>query len=260
MISEEQIHTITGGNVMDSEGNKIGSVGQIYLDDQTGNAAWVTVKTGLFGNSESFVPLQDAEVDGDGVKVPFTKDKVKDAPRVDADKHLDHDEERKLYEYYGVDYDTPAAAPVAGREGDARPQTDHDGHDGHDHAEHDHDGHDHAGHDHDHDRAGTGHDYEDTERRDNVGEDRRDRTDEAGVVGHDTSRAATDEPMTRSEEPARVRTDEVEAAGPRLRKFLVTEQVTITVPVTHEELRMVDESDGSDDNGGDRAREGDQRH
>lgn len=213
MISEDQIHTISGGNAIDSEGNKIGSVGQIYLDDQTGNAAWVTVKTGLFGNSESFVPLHDAEVDGDGIKVPFTKDKVKDAPRVDADKHLDHDDERTLYEYYGVDYDSPAAAPVAGREG----------------------------------------------------EDHEDERGDGDRVGHDTSGPIPDEPTTRSEEPARVRKDEVEAAGPRLRKYVVTEDVTITVPVTHEELRMVDEPVGSEDrdrdsnNGVDHDREGDQR-
>jgi hypothetical protein len=60
MITQENIDTILsrGGNVIGSDGDKIGSIGQIYLDDQTGEPSWVTAKTGLFGTSESFVPAQ----------------------------------------------------------------------------------------------------------------------------------------------------------------------------------------------------------
>ncbi|MDQ2850146.1 MAG: PRC and DUF2382 domain-containing protein [Actinomycetota bacterium] len=228
MISENQIQSISGGNAIDSEGKKVGSVGQVYLDDQSGNAAWVTVKTGLFGNSETFIPLRDAEVDGNDVKVPYTKDKIKDAPRVDADQHLDHDEERKLYEYYGVDYGTPAAG-VAGTNDHDHADHDHADHADHDHADHDHDGHDH------------------------VGDDRHDRSDEAGVVGHDTSGPTTDEAMTRSEEQVRVGTESVETGRARLRKYIVTENVTTTVPVSHEEVRVVREPI-TDENRGDAIR------
>ena len=103
-LTTDQARTLagSGGNVVSTSGHKIGSIGQIYLDDATGEPSWITVKTGLFGTSESFVPLQDATVQGDDVAVGFDKDKVKDAPRVDPDGSLSPEEEDRLYDYYGL--------------------------------------------------------------------------------------------------------------------------------------------------------------
>jgi uncharacterized protein (TIGR02271 family) len=58
------------------------------------------------------------------------------------------------------------------------------------------------------------------------------------TVGHDTSGRNTDDAMTRSEEQLRVGTEHVETGRARLRKYIVTEQVTQTVPVSHEEVRV----------------------
>uniref|UniRef100_UPI00047CDCCC PRC-barrel domain-containing protein n=1 Tax=Arthrobacter sp. H41 TaxID=1312978 RepID=UPI00047CDCCC len=104
MITQQNIDSILSGrgNVLDSQGNKIGAVGQIYLDDQTGDPSWVTVKTGLFGTSESFVPLEGVNVDGNDVTVRYTKDQVKDAPRTEADGSLSPEEEEQLYRHYGL--------------------------------------------------------------------------------------------------------------------------------------------------------------
>ncbi len=57
-------------------------------------------------------------------------------------------------------------------------------------------------------------------------------------VGRDTSGPTTDEAMTRSEEELRVGTTRREAGRVRLRKYVVTEQVTKTVPVQREEVRL----------------------
>ncbi len=106
MITTDQTQQFlsSGGNVIDNDGHKIGSIGQVYLDDQSAQPEWVTVKTGLFVGGESFVPLRGAEVTGDDLRVPYSKDKVKDAPRIeDAESHLSETEEAELYSYYGVD-------------------------------------------------------------------------------------------------------------------------------------------------------------
>ena len=63
-------------------------------------------------------------------------------------------------------------------------------------------------------------------------------TGETGTVGHDTSGPNTDNAMTRSEEQMWVGTESVETGQARLRKDIVTEQVTQTVPVSHEEVRV----------------------
>ena len=87
-------------SVVDQSGNKIGEIGQVYLDDASGQPAWVTVKTGLFGRNETFVPFKGLETSGDQIRAPYTKDKVKDAPNVDPDGHLSEDETDELYRYY----------------------------------------------------------------------------------------------------------------------------------------------------------------
>ncbi len=101
-IRNEDVHLIaTGsGEVRSATGERIGGIGQIYLDNETGEPNWVTVKTGLFGTQESFVPLAQADADGPNVTVPYDKDTIKNAPRVDAGGSLTPEEERRLYSYY----------------------------------------------------------------------------------------------------------------------------------------------------------------
>jgi uncharacterized protein (TIGR02271 family) len=62
--------------------------------------------------------------------------------------------------------------------------------------------------------------------------------DTGGVVGHDTSGPTTDDAMTRSEEQVNIGTRSQEVGRARLRKYVVTEQVTQTVPLSHEEVRV----------------------
>ncbi|MFM9500156.1 YsnF/AvaK domain-containing protein [Streptomyces galilaeus] len=107
MITREQIPSVLGHPVHDVGGTKIGDAKHVFLDDVTGEPEWVSVKTGLFGTSESFVPIHDASLVKDHLEVPYPKDKVKDAPNVDVDAggHLSEDEEHRLYEHYGIDWD-----------------------------------------------------------------------------------------------------------------------------------------------------------
>jgi uncharacterized protein (TIGR02271 family) len=95
-----------GRTMVDRDGNPIGSVNAIYLDDQTGQPEWALVNTGLFGTKSTFVPLAQAAQTGDNIRVPYDKRLIKDAPRVDVDQHLSEAEEQQLWRHYGLDYDT----------------------------------------------------------------------------------------------------------------------------------------------------------
>ncbi|GAB3359062.1 DUF2382 domain-containing protein [Modestobacter lapidis] len=184
MITTQDISRIIGTNAVDNDGSKLGKIGQVYLDDETGRPEWATVSTGMFGTSETFVPLAQAEITDDTLRVPYDKARVKDAPRIDADQgHLSPQEESELYRYYGV-----ATGDTGGF----------------------------------------------AERTDSTTTD----TNARGTVGHDTSGPTTDDAMTRSEEQLRVGTEQVAAGKARLRKYVVTEDVTTTVPVSHEEVRI----------------------
>ena len=87
--------------ILDSAGKKIGVVAQVYLDDGTGQPDWITVNTGLFGMKENFVPLAGSKIVGKRLVLPFGKGVVKQSPAVEDPRHLDVDQERSLYAYYG---------------------------------------------------------------------------------------------------------------------------------------------------------------
>ncbi len=162
MISTSSIAALDGAKVIDRNGDKIGTVGQVYVDPTSGRPNWVAVRTGLFGTSESFVPLDQAtEVDGD-IQVPYEKAFVKDAPRIDDDAELSQQEEDELYAYY--------SGP--------------------------------------------------------------------GLGTRNTSGPTADDAMTRSEERLTVGTEQVETGRARLRKYIVTENQKVDVPVSREEVRI----------------------
>jgi uncharacterized protein (TIGR02271 family) len=189
MIGTDTISRVIGRDVYDEAGDKIGSASEVYLDDETGQPEWVTVRTGLFGTKESFVPIRNADLTDDGIRVPVRKDRVKDAPKIDTDGHLSPEEETELYRHYGMGFGEGAQTT------DREPTTDMSN------------------------RGMNG-------------------TAVRGTVGHDTSGPITDDAMTRSEERLDVGTRSDEVGRARLRKYVVTENVTQTVPVSREEVRV----------------------
>jgi hypothetical protein len=96
---------LRSGNVY-AGSEKLGRIGQIYLDDETSEPTWVTVKTGLFGTSESFVPLNQARLEGSDIIADIDKDVIKSAPRIEADGDLTPREELELFRYYTQPRDT----------------------------------------------------------------------------------------------------------------------------------------------------------
>ena len=178
MTTPQQWDNLIGLTAVDVSGEKLGTVGQVYLGQGTGEPEWITVKTGLFGLRESFAPLYGSSVRGDQLVLAVSRELVKDAPSIDDDGHVGEAESTALYQHYA----------------------------------------DYLG------SAGTG--------------DADSRVQGTGVQGGDVSGPTTDEAMTRSEERLHVGTETVASGRARLRKYVVTENVTQTIPVSHEELRV----------------------
>jgi uncharacterized protein (TIGR02271 family) len=190
-ISIDEIKSVSSnGKVVTGAGDKIGGVGQVYLDDATGAPTWVTVRTGLFGTAESFVPLEGARLVGDDIVVAFDKETIKDSPRVEVDGTVTPAEEQELFRHYGLQRG-----------------------------------------------AGPQHDQQDVDRTAGP-------TGDAGVADSGLG----DDAMTRSEEKLEIGTETRVAGRAVLRKYVVTEYVTQTVPVRREEVRIehvpIDEAEG----------------
>ncbi|MFW3170443.1 PRC-barrel domain-containing protein, partial [Geodermatophilus sp. CPCC 206100] len=197
MIGTDTISRVIGKDVYDQSGEKIGSASEVYLDDETGQPEWVTVRTGLFGTKESFVPIRNADLTDDGLRVPVSKSAVKDAPKIDTDGHLSPQEEQELYRYYDVHLGTGTGRSdtTVGRTDQTRTES----------------------------TTGMATTGMTTGDRDLTDRDR-DVTGTAGVdtrpaVGRDTSGPTTDNAMTRSEERLNVGTRTEEVGRARLRKY-----------------------------------------
>jgi uncharacterized protein (TIGR02271 family) len=162
-----------GRNAIDTAGEKIGKVDQVYVNDSTGAPDWITVKTGMFGH-DRFAPLHGSSFTGEDLVLPYGKDVVKDSPEVADTEHLDADESDALYAYYQQ-------------------------------------------------YLGQGGGYE---------------TGHAQTTGNGGNSEGY---LTRSEEQLKVGTEQVAAGRAGIRKFVVTEQQTVNVPVSHDEVRVVRE-------------------
>jgi uncharacterized protein (TIGR02271 family) len=187
MPDVDTVRNWQGATMVDRDGDRIGKIDAIYVDDQTGEPEWALVNTGFFGTRSTFVPIAQATARGDQVRVPYEKQLVKDAPNIDPDGHLSEQEEQELWRHYGLDYGATAGYDDRGVAA-----------------------------------AGTAAGYD----------------DRAGPVGRDVSGPTTDDAMTRSEEELRVGTETRERGRARLRKYVVTEEQQVTVPVQREEVRV----------------------
>ena len=103
-MTDMSLEQLEGRPVMGADGQKIGTVADVYFDKDTRQPEWALVTTGMFGTKHSFVPITSASTTAEGLQVPFTKDQVKDAPRLDDDGELSQDEELLLSEHYGIRY------------------------------------------------------------------------------------------------------------------------------------------------------------
>ncbi len=116
MLSLEDIDNIVlnGGIVVDADGEKVGSVEQIFTNGESGDPAFVTVRTGLFGMSESFAPLSGASLEESVIRVAFAKDKIRNGPRIDSSRGvITATQEQELYRYYGLAADSSGTEPAA---------------------------------------------------------------------------------------------------------------------------------------------------
>jgi uncharacterized protein (TIGR02271 family) len=176
-IETSPVSDLTGRTVIDPDGDKIGTVFDVYVDNTTNQPEWLAITTGLFGTKVSFAPIAGAMFTGDDLQLGYPKELVKDAPNAEADGQLSPDEEAALYAHYGRS-DTTRGGVV---------------------------------------------DTDTTDRR----------------AGYDTSGPETDDAMTRSEEELDVSTRTQAAGTARLRKWVETEDVHMTVPVRREKARVV---------------------
>jgi sporulation protein YlmC with PRC-barrel domain len=111
MITHQNIAAWRGKDLVDQDGDKIGKLEDVYVDFETDEPVFGTVKEGLIGGSFSLVPLGAATIGPDNLQVPVSSEQIKGAPSLShAGEELAEQDEAKLYRYYKLDYTAPATA------------------------------------------------------------------------------------------------------------------------------------------------------
>lgn len=231
---------LAGLNVVDADGHRVGPVQQVYSDDGSGVPEWITVRTGLFGTKETFVPLAGARTVDNDLRVPYAKDEIKTAPRIDADGHLEPEQEGDLYRHYGLtEPESQPGTPSGTRQSGARPGP--GGADGYP-----------AGAGPEEPpvapgpvatpgrRWGSDRSEEEHHRAVHDGRTRENASPVTSTRGNEPGEDSGEktEEMILSEERLHLGTEEHETGRARLRKHVVAEDVTGSVPVSHEEARI----------------------
>jgi sporulation protein YlmC with PRC-barrel domain len=104
-----------GKYLLDRDGDKIGKLEDLYVDVETDEAMFGTVKEGLFVRHLTFVPLAGVTVGPDDLQVTVTKEQIKNAPNIGLEgEELSRADEATLYHHYELNY-TPPNSPSGRR-------------------------------------------------------------------------------------------------------------------------------------------------
>ena len=204
MVTNGHLDAVVGSTVYDNAGDKVGKVEHIYLANDTGEPRWVSVKTGLLGSSSSLIPLAGAKHSLDRLDVVVGKDVISRAPHLGDDGGTNEQEEVALLQHYGLTLQN-AGWGQYGRHAASADQSRGDIADG---------------------GPGTSLDGDDST---------------SGQREKQPNDGDATESVVRSEERLHVDTRTEQTGRARLRKYVVTEEQSVTVPVTHEEVRVVRE-------------------
>ena len=98
-----------GRDVLAPDGDRLGAVELIFLDEATGAPEWVLVS---LDDGAAFVPLAGATVEERSIRVGQDAERVQAAPRPDAGDTLSVTDEKRLYEHYGLEYSQEESSTV----------------------------------------------------------------------------------------------------------------------------------------------------
>ena len=214
MADQKFIQAVLESTAFDKNGDKVGKVGQLFVDSNSGEPTFVAVNTGLFGRNSSLVPLAGAKLNNEELHVAHTKDEISDAPNIsDTDEGLEPEEEERLYKHYGLTTQDSAQTQTSDRGNAAQAGT----------------------------AAGTGAAAGTAAGTTGRREETTKTSAETKKTSADTGKKAAtsdDGSVIRSEEQLNVNKEKVASGRARLRKYVVEDTETVEVPVSREEVKV----------------------
>jgi hypothetical protein len=116
-----------GQTVLDRAGEKIGTIEEVFLVEETGRPEWGLVKIGRIKSHTTLVPLLKADAVEKGVKLAYDKSVVTDAPPIDSDHEPSEQQVTALYRHYGIQYSDARSTTAVLEGANGRGATPHNG-------------------------------------------------------------------------------------------------------------------------------------
>ena len=108
MAHHQNIAEWHGKTLVDRDGQKIGKLQDVYVDIETDEPMFGTVKEGLIGRHLTFVPLAGLTFGPDDLQMAVTREQVKSAPNIELHgDELSRADESALYHHYELNYTAP---------------------------------------------------------------------------------------------------------------------------------------------------------
>jgi uncharacterized protein YrrD len=108
VVTHRNIAEWHGKQLVDREGDKIGKLEDVYVDVETDEPVFGTVKEGLIHRHLTFVPLAGLTIGPDSLQVTVSKEQVEGAPDIESQgEELSQADESSLYHYYQLNYTPP---------------------------------------------------------------------------------------------------------------------------------------------------------
>ena len=94
-----------GRVLVDRNGEKIGKLQDVYVDVETDEPQFGTVKEGFIDRHLTFVPLGGLQIGPEDLQVTVTKDQVRSAPDIELHgEELSQADESALYHHFEMNY------------------------------------------------------------------------------------------------------------------------------------------------------------
>lgn len=104
MITPEQLAAMAGCTAYTSEGQRVGGVEYVLVDDTTGRPEWVRITDRASGLGGVFVPLRHAVLEEGRLVLPYPVAVIEEAPcaALDCGSVLSVAEEQQLFGHYDL--------------------------------------------------------------------------------------------------------------------------------------------------------------
>ena len=114
----EEASTWAGFRLDDMSGSGVGKVDGVYVDSESERPEWLLSRMGRFGH-HCLVPARDAVAGVGRVWVPYTREQIRKAPKIEPKAGLTCAREKELLAHYGIGAEAGRAAEIAGRNDEA---------------------------------------------------------------------------------------------------------------------------------------------